>query len=293
MGARKLIRAFDNMSTYSKLLAHLHETLEKLNQAGIRIPNGCRWTQYESLLQRAIKSEMSETDLSLIEEAVLECEIFRFSVDRVTSVPVVIGWERHAETAMKGQPSALEEIGNTPGRDSQSELLIAALCRGDDLAGRFAEPDLLLDGPRGTPIAVAVKRVKSESQLKARASDAGKQLKSHQIDGVAALDLAFFRRSNSAPTMKDAQEQLKAETRRFAMSRLQGDKPDLVAAGRSRRTMGLLLVTAKMAYIESTQEAAAIFSLFALPADDRPGRPMDHLVSRLAENSAAWFAGSP
>lgn len=82
------------------------------------------------------------------------------------------------------------KAGNTPGRDLQTELLVAATCA----LGGFS--DVLLDEPDVTAIlgetkwGIAVKRVKSAAAISDNVRDAAEQIRKSGLPGMVFLDVS-------------------------------------------------------------------------------------------------------
>ena len=94
------------------------------------------------------------------------------------------------EAMLKGAPLAHADT-NTTGRDTQFELLIAALFAVGDVLIRGAEPDwrFLM---HGRELGLAVKRVRSAKKLAARVSAGAAQLQANGVDGLVVVNVEPF-----------------------------------------------------------------------------------------------------
>jgi len=78
--------------------------------------------------------------------------------------------------------------GESPGRDSQFELFVAAVCVAAGLGPvRIDEPDILCV-VNGKPFCIAAKRVKNFQQVQKRIREGARQVGRRCIPGVVALD---------------------------------------------------------------------------------------------------------
>jgi hypothetical protein len=76
------------------------------------------------------------------------------------------------------------------GRDAQCELHVAAICEKAGMAPELAEPDICcsVDGIR---YGIAVKRVKSESQIEKHIRKASRQIELAELPGHIAMDVSM------------------------------------------------------------------------------------------------------
>ncbi len=111
---------------------------------------------------------------------------------------------------------------DSPGRDRQFELYLAAICQNAGLVPvDYEEPDVTchIDG---TKIGIAAKRLKSTraSQIKNRVREGAGQLRKQGLPGIVALDLSLSRNPTNRPIVSQIQSQMylmitDAENRRF------------------------------------------------------------------------------
>lgn len=287
-----MITRFDKASGYPQLLQQFQGTEELLRSHGLKFKNTSRWQRYKSILTKTCQgTTLSSDEIRLLPEILIECESFMFAVKGVADSPEVAGWQERTRKALGGRDSSGSETGNTPARDAQSELLIAAMLRRGGLLVAYNErPDVMVELSDGTHLGVEVKRLKSSGQLEATTKKAGLQLKKGAVDGVPALDLAFFRSNRiSAPNRDMASEMLRSETRDYALRNWDA-LMSAVKSGRGHHTIGILLATAKMAYIEDMNEPAAVFCLYVnANASDPRRRMVDEIYAHLAESGNVWF----
>jgi len=93
------------------------------------------------------------------------------------------------------------DLKNSPGRDRQFQLYLAAICQNAGLVPvGYEEPDVtcFVDG---TKFGIAAKRLKSRKsrQFKNRVQEGADQLKRQGLPGIVALDLSLARNQSNRP----------------------------------------------------------------------------------------------
>lgn len=97
---------------------------------------------------------------------------------------------------------------NSPGRDAQFELYLAAICQNAGLLPvDYEEPDVTCT-VEGTKFGIAAKRLKRLSQIKNRIRKAADQIKNANLPGIIALDLSFARNQGNRPIISQVESQL-------------------------------------------------------------------------------------
>ena len=99
---------------------------------------------------------------------------------------------------------------DSPGRDKQFELYLAAICQNAGLVPvDFEEPDITCF-VNGTKFGIAAKRLKSRniSQLKKRLREGADQLMRQGLPGIVALDLSLSRNQSNQPIISQVQSQM-------------------------------------------------------------------------------------
>ena len=97
---------------------------------------------------------------------------------------------------------------NSPGRDTQFELYLAAICQNAGLLPvDYAEPDVTCT-VEGTKFGIAAKRLKSLVQLRKHVRKAAQQIANTELPGVVALDLSLARNRQNLPIVSQIQSHL-------------------------------------------------------------------------------------
>jgi hypothetical protein len=105
------------------------------------------------------------------------------------------GFRKLVQHLINDRPLPQDDFLNSPGRDKQFELYLAAICQNAGLHPvDYEEPDVTCV-VSGTKFGIAAKRIKSKtpSQLKKHVEKAAKQLKDQRLPGIIALELTLRR----------------------------------------------------------------------------------------------------
>jgi hypothetical protein len=106
--------------------------------------------------------------------------------------------------------AALPQHGstNTPGRDTQFELWLAAIClRAGLLPVDYDEPDITCTVEE-LKFGIAAKRLKSLDRFQDRVKDGAHQVRRAKLPGIIALDLTMARNPDNQPITSGLQSQL-------------------------------------------------------------------------------------
>ncbi len=127
------------------------------------------------------------SDFPIAQEALLDIPMIAFVLNQREEFPQK---ELKAKLRLLVQDSPLPEQAQTssPGRDAQSELYIAAVCKNAGMNATLGEPDVIVD-LNGQQYGLAVKRLKSESKIKKRFKDAANQIEKSGLPGFIVLDI--------------------------------------------------------------------------------------------------------
>lgn len=140
---------------------------------------------------------------------------------------------------------------DSPGRDRQFELYLAAICQNAGLVPvDYEEPDItcFVDG---TKFGIAAKRLKSSniSQLKNRVRDGANQLKKQGLPGIVALELSLSRNRKNRPIISQIQSQMHlmiADARNGQFSERHGDTIRRWVAGTGVRAVLVIETTLRL-----------------------------------------------
>jgi hypothetical protein len=99
-----------------------------------------------------------------------------------------------------------DELRDTPGRNYQFQLYVAALCTKAGLATRHEEPDVTCDVD-GTTFGIAAKRLKTIKSLEDNLKEAAKQISDVGLPGIIALDLTVAQNPTNRRVMSAIESQ--------------------------------------------------------------------------------------
>lgn len=115
---------------------------------------------------------------------------------------------RHVKHLLNDSALPQQNLVNSPGRDKQFELYLAATCQNADLMPiGFGGPDVTFEMD-GRPFGIAAKRLKNIEQVDERIWEAVDQFKRAKIPGVVALDLSFAWNRANRPMISQIQSQM-------------------------------------------------------------------------------------
>jgi hypothetical protein len=99
---------------------------------------------------------------------------------------------------------------DSPGRDRQFELYVAAICQNAGLVPVDCEEPDITCFIAGTKFGIAAKRLKSRkpSQLERRVRKGADQLKQQGLPGIVALELSLSRNQSNRPIISQIESQL-------------------------------------------------------------------------------------
>lgn len=140
---------------------------------------------------------------------------------------------RKAANILKKDASFPDEGNQSPGRNYQFQLYLAALCTKAGLPTRHDEPDVQFDF-EGTTFGIAAKRLRTFSQLEEHVKDGADQTRRAGVQGMIALDLTIAWNPTNRRVLSQIESQLykpisSAKTQNFAAD--YGDKIKSWVAG--------------------------------------------------------------
>lgn len=129
--------------------------------------------------------------LRICHRALAELHDFREIVTTFSAAPEVDGWRKRVREALGGGVLRTDERRHIRARDTQFELVVAALLRQKGCDVRFEEPDIVASAG-GVTFAVAAKRPRSRRNLDNLIHDAGNQLVRANLNGLLAIDTSVI-----------------------------------------------------------------------------------------------------
>jgi hypothetical protein len=183
--------SFRPVSSPKGLVELAEDTIRRLKSHGVEIPGGCRVDRYVKMVTgfyRDMKLARG-ANLKTVMQAVLELHQLNTILTHLHGEGCGAKLEEEVRIACFGSELPEEEKNNTPARDKQLELLLAALLKAAGYGVKLVEPDIWVNkGERS--FSIAAKRAKSLGNLAKNLRDARKQIVRAGGDGVVGLDIS-------------------------------------------------------------------------------------------------------
>ena len=131
-----------------------------------------------------------------------------FVFEQLQQHPSKEEFTRHVKHLLNDSTLPQTDLVNSPGRDKQFELYLAAICQNAHLSPvGFGEPDVTCE-VNGQPFAIAAKRLKNIENVDRHIRKAVDQFARAQIPGVIALDLSFAWNRTNRPLISQIESQM-------------------------------------------------------------------------------------
>ena len=134
--------------------------------------------------------ETSGQRFELAAQALRDVLRIAFAFEQLCDVLPDADLRRKIHRLVKDSPLPQDDKQNTPGRDAQSELFVAAVCQASGLNPRFDEPDVVVTC-EDREYGLAVKRLKSLDRLGEHFKKAVKQIVGAGLPGFVVLDMVL------------------------------------------------------------------------------------------------------
>ena len=182
----KKVRSLNEASDY---------VIESIKGLGLEIKPGSRFYQMRESLRNedgTWKDNIlpADSDYFVAREALRDITLLEFFFDHID----MTGQEDDVKVKVKQTlyDSVLPQGGKgSPGRDTQAELFVFAVCNKACLQPQIEEPDVMFKMSRES-YGIAVKRIKSLEKLVDRVKEGAKQIdKSAMQHGIIIVDISF------------------------------------------------------------------------------------------------------
>lgn len=133
----------------------------------------------------------TDPDFEIALEARRDMTVLAFILEQAHAKQTVDGFLGKLSRVCDDSVLPQDDPKDSPGRNTQFELFVAAICQAARLFPvEYSEPDVLcaLDGMR---VGIAAKRIKSDKQIKKRILKASKQIQQSGQPGFIALDTSI------------------------------------------------------------------------------------------------------
>lgn len=272
---------------FEELQARAGALINDLERLGIRVHPASRLHEYLRALSSAVLYQTqclpTSKELSVLNRLYLEVEDFETIRKYLGMEPEVDGWQRHVQRALDG--STLKEADvNDSARNTQFELIVAALFRDAGFDVKLVEPDLCVRDAEGD-FAVAIKRVRSNTKIVTRIKEGEDQIVRSGRRGILALDLSSVINPSDAPADKTRAQQALRENSSYFRENIKRLRQQL----RMDQVFGILFHDARL--LRGVQDLTFSyqrnwFITNTLPLSDRWTQRLQGLETRLLQSSS-------
>ena len=164
--------------------------VKQLTRFGVRINPSSRIGMAQRALRRADSIQPDDPDYQIVLESIRDNYQLRHIVDTMDAHRESKAFKDAMHMLRKDLALPQNELKDSPGRNYQFQLYVAALCTNAGIVTRHEEPDVTCDVD-GTKFGIAAKRLKTINSLEDNVKDAAKQISNAGIPGIIALDLTI------------------------------------------------------------------------------------------------------
>ncbi len=181
--------------------------VERLTEFGVRINPSSRIGRGQRVLRRADVIQPDDPNYQIALESIRDNYQLRLIVDTMDAHRESKAFKVAANLLRKDLALPQDELKDTPGRNYQFQLYVAALCTNSGLATRHEEPDITCD-VGGTTFGIAAKRLKTIESLEANIKKAAAQITDAGYPGIVALDLTIAQNPTNRRMMSTIESQV-------------------------------------------------------------------------------------
>ena len=179
----------------------------RLTEFGVRIDPSSRIGRAQRVLRRPDIIQPEDPDYEFVLESIRDHYQLRLIVDTMDAHRDSKAFIDAAYLLRKDLALPQDELRDTPGRNYQFQLYVAARCTNAGLPTRHEEPDIACDVD-GDTFGIAAKRLKKIDSLEANVKDAAGQIAGAGFPGIIALDLTIAQNPTNRRVMSGIEGQL-------------------------------------------------------------------------------------
>jgi len=181
--------------------------IERVQSLGVPIHEASRLMLMLRALERG-HIDYDDRRFPIALESMRDMYQLRLIVDQMEAHRENPKFRTSVERLLKDAALPQDGSSNTPGRDTQFELYVAAIClRAGLLPVDYDEPDVTC-AVEGVKFGIAAKRLKSLDRFEDRVKDGVDQMRRAKLPGIVALDLTIARNPDNRPYTSGLQSQL-------------------------------------------------------------------------------------
>ena len=154
------------------------------------VSESSRLARMRDLFRRTRVVKETDPDFELACEALRDITLLEFAFDQLSEAIPRESLQNKVQLLVKDAPLPQDDCADTLGRNTQSELYVAAICNAAGLRPSLDEPDVVVE-TNGVPYGLAVKRLKSLRQLNKRFPQAVDQIERSGMPGFVVLDVVL------------------------------------------------------------------------------------------------------
>lgn len=234
-----------------------------LKSFGLRVNASSRFARMAAIAHELELYRFDHPNFRVARQAYNDVLIFAFIIDQLGTPEPRGGYMERLRTAIADPTLPEDRPERTPGRDVQSELFMAAMCRKAGLLPTFEEPDIrcVVDSE---VVGLAIKRPKGPHSVVDCIRAARSQIDRSDISGVIVVDMSVATDSDYQGINKPvSRDHLHRTIMRFFQERivnrlLKGHLPAMIQVG---KTIGLML-TCQYPYYETDVSDFVLFNHF-------------------------------
>jgi len=169
--------------------------LERFTHYGIDVPARSRFKQLHNAVcndDGSSRGYISEKDphFETAREALRDFKQLEFFFDQIVLDPEKGKYVPIIKRIVKDSVLPQDDIENSHGRDAQAEAFVFGVCKNAGINPAFEEPDVTctMDDCR---VGIAVKRIKSSSQLEKRLMKAAEQIQKASMPGIISAEVTL------------------------------------------------------------------------------------------------------
>lgn len=228
-------------------------------------------------------------------QATRDLQQIAFILEQIESRPEFLETARsRLQRLMKDNVAPTEDTGNSPGRDNQCELYVAAICEKAKVSPRFDEPDVVVSFD-GVAYGLAVKRVKSLDRLKERICEGANQVFDTKRTGILVADISLATNPEDdvlefVISEFELRKALKKRTDKF----VHDYRTRLVEWTRHKWVSGLVLLFHDLVAVSSEQYSLESFTAtIGVETNARRRREFDEFAAQFLHGLATPAISSP
>lgn len=181
--------------------------VDRLMQFGVRINPSSRIGRAQRVLRRPDVVQPDDPDYQIALESIRDNYQLRLIVDTMDAHRESKAFKDATYLLRKDLALPQNELKDTPGRNYQFQLYVAALCTNAGLATRHQQPDVTCDVD-GVTFGIAAKRLKTIDSLEDNVKEAAHQISDAGFPGIIAVDLTIAENPTNRRVMSALESQL-------------------------------------------------------------------------------------